>query len=313
MSTFDHIDTAKSPKNVSTGPLASLSNLPVVDELRSRFDTFTPKERAIASYLLNNLPKVAIETARSVSEKLGISEVTVGRFCRSFGYPHFKALKTALHKTAETPWISQQDFESFVEASKNPTAMQERFELEMKAIRDVYQMQYQSVWKKIVDKIASASEVKIVGFQTERGFAATLAYELQYFRKSVSLIDSGSGHFSDALQDVNPDTCLIIIDTYRYSTHSIRLARTAAAKGLMPIILADDQCDWANQITDLTLRVCIKTGAFWASWGPFAAMLSLLINDVIRTIGQPVYERLEATSDLYRGFVGYSTEDGENE
>jgi hypothetical protein len=81
----------------------------------------------------------------------------------------------------------------------------------------------------------------------------------------------------------------------------------------MPIILADDQCDWANQITDLTLRVCIKTGAFWASWGPFAAMLSLLINDVIRTIGQPVYERLEATSDLYRGFVGYSTEDGENE
>ena len=58
--------------------------------------TATKAEKAIASYFLTNLQSLPFETAATVAEKIGISEATIGRFCRSLGFEHFKALKLKL-------------------------------------------------------------------------------------------------------------------------------------------------------------------------------------------------------------------------
>ncbi|TXG79007.1 MAG: MurR/RpiR family transcriptional regulator, partial [Rhodocyclaceae bacterium] len=58
-------------------------------DLRQRLaqaaETGTPGERALAHYLLANLPSLPFETAATVAAKVGVSEASVGRFCRSIG------------------------------------------------------------------------------------------------------------------------------------------------------------------------------------------------------------------------------------
>ena len=56
----------------------------------------TKTEKAIASYMLANLNGLPFETAATLAEKVGVSEPSVGRFCRAIGYRHFKALKKPL-------------------------------------------------------------------------------------------------------------------------------------------------------------------------------------------------------------------------
>ena len=56
----------------------------------------TPGGRALAHYLLANLSSLPFETAASVAAKVGVSEASVGRFCRSIGYRHLKDLKGSL-------------------------------------------------------------------------------------------------------------------------------------------------------------------------------------------------------------------------
>ncbi len=53
-------------------------------------------ERALATYMLANINTLPFETAATLGAKVQVSEPSVGRFCRSIGYQHFKALKADL-------------------------------------------------------------------------------------------------------------------------------------------------------------------------------------------------------------------------
>ncbi|MCK9800316.1 hypothetical protein M1B34_22140 [Pseudomonas sp. MAFF 302030] len=59
----------------------------------------TASGRAIASYMLANLYELPFQTAADIADKLGVSESSVGRFCRAIGYSHFKDLKKRPEKT----------------------------------------------------------------------------------------------------------------------------------------------------------------------------------------------------------------------
>ena len=66
----------------------------------------TPTERAIAAYLLTNLQSLPFETAASVAQKIGVSEASIGRFCRGIGYRHLKDLKGSLQSDlGDRAWL----------------------------------------------------------------------------------------------------------------------------------------------------------------------------------------------------------------
>ncbi|MGH6860099.1 MAG: MurR/RpiR family transcriptional regulator, partial [Phyllobacterium sp.] len=63
-------------------------------------------EKAIGSYMLANMTGIPFETAASLAEKVGVSEPMIGRFCRSLGYPRFKAFKEILRADiGDRPWL----------------------------------------------------------------------------------------------------------------------------------------------------------------------------------------------------------------
>ena len=76
-------------------------------DLRQRLNdslaSATPAEAAVAAHFLNHLEALPFETAASVARRIGVSEATVGRYCRAIGYPHFKGLKAALQREMGGP------------------------------------------------------------------------------------------------------------------------------------------------------------------------------------------------------------------
>jgi DNA-binding MurR/RpiR family transcriptional regulator len=60
--------------------------IPFVEKVKERQATFSRAESAIASYLVTHLREIPFETAASISRKLNVSPMTVGRFLRSLGY-----------------------------------------------------------------------------------------------------------------------------------------------------------------------------------------------------------------------------------
>lgn len=276
-------------------------------------EAFTPTERRIAHYILNYRRDMPFETATSLAAKVGVSAVSIGRFCRMLGYQHFRALKEDLRATSGSmPWLVGDALTEFRRSYGNEKELRRSLELEIAALVEVYHLVETPQWRTIVTRIVRADVVQVAGFQTERGIAQLLAHSLQYVRTGVELVDTTSGHYADVFARPPGKRCLILVDIKRYSRQSYLVAEQASAAKLPLIIITDKYCDWARRFTPHILSVPLDSGQFWDSSVAMTGLINLLINGVVAQSGDggAVERRLEQISTLFDHFTGFMTSGG---
>ena len=285
---------------------------PIKQRLESSLSTAAPSGRAIASYMLANLYELPFQTAADIAGKLGVSESSVGRFCRSLGYSHFKDLKNDLKDDlGDGPWLVGDRLQEFrLQSSQSPQALPRSFELEVGALVKVYEYSLTPEWRTVSQRLATRRKVFVAGFQTERGIAASMVHLLQYLRDGVQLVDGAAGHYADVLLCPPADCALVVFEARRYSRHAQLLCRKAREAGIEVTLITDTFCDWADQSASEVFRVPTEFNLFWESTAAMLSLVHLLINEVCKQLGPDVEKRLEATAALHNEFVGYTSSPG---
>ena len=284
----------------------------IKQRLESSLSTAAPSGRAIASYMLANLYELPFQTAADIASKLGVSESSVGRFCRSLGYSHFKDLKNDLKDDlGDGPWLVGDRLQEFrQQSSQSPQALPRSFELEVGALVKVYEYSLTPQWLAVSQRLATRRKVFVAGFQTERGIAASMVHLLQYLRDGVQLVDGAAGHYADVLLCPPADCALVVFEARRYSRHAQLLCRKAREAGIEVTLITDTFCDWADQSASEVFRVPTEFNLFWESTAAMLSLVHLLINEVCKQLGPDVEKRLEATAALHNEFVGYTSSPG---
>lgn len=268
----------------------------------------TPAERAIASFLLANLSSLPFETAASVAQKIGVSEASVGRFCRAIGYRHLKDLKGSLQvDLGERAWLIGDRLKDFHRRSRQGNAELSRaLEHEIAALVSVYEMASTPAFEAMVKRLSHARAVWVAGFQTERGHAAELAHNLQYLRPRVQLADVAAGHFAEVLLDEPEDATLVLIDGRRYSRLTRDLAQAARDEGIPVTLITDPYCDWAQEAATEVFAVPTDLNHFWDTTSAMSSLIGLIVNGVFRELGAAVEERMARVSALHGDFIGHT-------
>ena len=282
---------------------------PIKQRLESSLSTAAASGRAIANYMLANLYELPFQTAADIAAKLNVSESSVGRFCRSIGYSHFKDLKNDLKADlGDGPWLVGDRLQEFrQQASQGPQGLPRSFELEVAALVKVYEYSLTPTWHVVSQRLASRRKVFVAGFQTERGIAASMVHLLQYLRDNVHWVDGAAGHYADVLLSLPDDSALVVFEARRYSRHALTLCRKAREAGIAVTLVTDTFCDWAEQNADEVFRVPTEFNLFWESTAAMLSLVHLLVNEVCKQLGPDVERRLEATAALHNEFVGYTS------
>jgi DNA-binding MurR/RpiR family transcriptional regulator len=269
----------------------------VAQQLRERYDRFTVAERMIAGWLLENMASIPFETAASVGQRVGVSAMTVSRFLKSLGYSGLAALKDDLRgELGDAPWLLPP------KAGAGPDS---RLKAETAAIADVYRLAQTPEWATVVALLATAPNVYVAGFQSERGLAAGFAHQLLYVRPRVHSLDGASGLYAEMLE-ATPRDVFVLVDIRRYSRHFRLLAERAVAAGVPVVVVTDPYCPWARDLTPHILTAEISLGHFWDMDTALASLLNLLTDDIMRRIGTTkVHARLALLSDRYSEFIGF--------
>src|SRR5690349_6812528 len=114
----------------------------------------TKAERVLATYMLANLNSLPFETAATLAAKVGVSEPSVGRFCRSVGYQHLKALKADLQgEFGERPWLIGDRLRDYRERSRRGDELAHGLELEIAALVSNYELAQTKGWKRAVKRL----------------------------------------------------------------------------------------------------------------------------------------------------------------
>ncbi|MGB3250759.1 MAG: RpiR family transcriptional regulator, partial [Tabrizicola sp.] len=126
------------------------------DRLSVALDSGTPSERSIAHYLLSNLTALPFQTAAAVAMKVGVSEASVGRFCRSIGYRHLKDLKSSLEvDLGEKAWLIGDRLKDFHARSRQGGAELARaLEREIAALVAVYELAATPEFERAVQRLS---------------------------------------------------------------------------------------------------------------------------------------------------------------
>ena len=271
-------------------------------------DAGTPGERVLAHYLLSNLSSLPFETAASVAQKVGMSEASVGRFCRSIGYQHLKDLKSSLQADlGEKAWLIGDRLKDFHRRSQDGgTELSRALEREIAALVTVYELAASPAFEAAVTRLARRRSVHVAGFQTERGHAAELVHNLQYLRPGVHLADVSGGHFADILLGDPDETTLVLIDGRRYSRLTRDLAVAARDEGIPVTLITDPYCDWAPGLVTELFAVQTELNHFWDTTSAMSSLIGLMVNGVFRDLGAEVETRMARVSSLYDDFIGHT-------
>lgn len=306
MSDSSDEESAVSRASDTDGPV--IPNVPLLQRLQNDLKTYSSADRAVAAYMLAHYATLAFETAMSLADKVGVSEITIGRFARKLGYRNFKALKNELKDSSEEgfPWLIGDDLLEFVESPDGSDEGESNIQREMKSLLAVYRLAETPQWAAAVELLATSRTVQIAGFQTERGIAMLFANHLQFMRDGVRLVDLSAGNYADVFASDAEDSCLVVIDIRRYSRQSYLIAEQASQHGIPLIVLTDLFCDWAPRFTPHVLAVPTQTGMFWSSPVALVCAVNLMVNGVIKMIGTRVEQRLEKLTRLHQTFTGYA-------
>lgn len=287
--------------------MAEANRKSVRARLEACIEGATKTEKAIASYMLANLSSLPFETAATLAGKVGVSEPSVGRFCRTIGYRHFKALKGDLKgDIGDKPWLIGDRLKDYRERSRRgDDELARGLEMEIAALVSNYELAHSAEWKRAIKRLARLPAVHVAGFQTERGLAQYMVNQLQYLRPGVHLMDLAGGNFSELLLGDAKKSGLVLIEGRRYSRLAKVLATEARRAGIPTTLFTDSYCDWGRDLVDEMFVVQTEINQFWDATAPIASLISLFINGIFNELGPSVEARMNQVSALYSRFTGY--------
>ncbi|PAV28379.1 RpiR family transcriptional regulator [Virgibacillus profundi] len=176
--------------------------------IRSNYKNFSEKEKIIADFTLMNPHKIIHFTINQVSEKLGISEATVFRFCRRIGFKGFQDMKISLATEVVT---SVKDIhEKINEEDSIGVITRKSFQSNIKTIEDTLRIQDENLITKVVEAILGAQKIQFFGVGGS-AFVALDAYH-KFIRSGINVNADLDSHLQmmSASQMTNNDLAIII-------------------------------------------------------------------------------------------------------
>ena len=263
--------------------------------IQSQYGDLTGSEKAIASYILENLQTIPFETGASLAEKMDVSGMTIIRFIRNLGYSNLRELKEELRDDDFDLDDALSRFHIQHVASNHLKAS---MTLEIRAVVKAYELVATKQWETITDMLSHIDTLHIVGFQATRGLAIDFASRLKYARKNVYFTAGMTGTYSQVLDSDPQKNCLIIVDTASYARKGILLAKKAKSLGIPIIVITDKYSHWALEYTENVLSGHTHIQTFWDSTASLSIILNLLINSVATTLGELSEKRFNQLRDL---------------
>ena len=265
------------------------------EKLRSALPDLPRLEAQVAQYMALNIGDLSFETGVSISEKVGVSEVTVSRLLRRLKYQGMRGLKRELRDELFKREPIQKNNREIREV---PDEMTRHMDLEYKALGEIYQQSASPMWGPLVHSIVEADEVYVTGFQAVRGMAEDCTRRLAMTRKNVRFLAAHDGMLAEWLNWDNdkseaPSRCLILIDVVPYAREASILAKLCNKDGHSLVVFTDEMCHWAKNYTDKVVYASTRTGLILESTVAIAAALNLMVNAVAGQYSTTLNERLD--------------------
>jgi DNA-binding MurR/RpiR family transcriptional regulator len=215
-------------------------------------------------------------TAAALSDAVGVSESTIVRFAFAMGYEGYPQMQKDLRDVIQNKMTTIQRL-NLMEGLSPEEIINTSFKTDINNLNVTKDKISPELIEKIVDIIAGARTVYLLGTRSSGPLAEFLRYYMSYMMNNIKMIRfDGSDVFSQILHADHNDA-VIAISFPRYSMMTIDTMQAMKEKNCRMIAITDNELSPPAQLADHTLTAKSYMNSFVDSFVAPLSIINLLI------------------------------------
>lgn len=261
--------------------------------IQDHYDHLSPTLKRIANFVKEKPNVFAFNSLGKIAKIIGVSETSVIRFVYSIGFDSFTNLQKNIRE-------SLLDFNNSLINLTNTMHEQNNFTssnaLEEIMIRDLVNIKKTAenidfaMFKEVVDKIANAKEVVVLGNGASYGLAHWFGFMLNTVIGKCRILNVYLDDFS-FISTLDQNSVLVTFSFSRYMIQTIEITKELKERGVYVVAITDSDLSPIAQLADSIFTTKMSHMSTIDSGPVITSILNTIMNQIIRDYPEKVAER----------------------
>jgi DNA-binding MurR/RpiR family transcriptional regulator len=205
-----------------------------VDRINESYPALTPTEQVAATYILGHLTDVLVSTSAELSQLSGISQPTLSRLYRKFGYKNASEFKHDIRRYHQpgAPEIAASNM-----LSRDP--VHDQLQRDIESLTRTYQRLSAEHITGIANDILDATHVALIGFRNNYPMVLHLREQLIQSRPDVSVFPLPGQSLAEEVADLGANDLAILFGARR-RTAAFKDIASALHESAVPMLIVGD-------------------------------------------------------------------------
>lgn len=274
----------------------------ILHTIEKNMISFSKGQKLIARYILENYDKAAFMTASKLGRTVQVSESTVVRFATQLGYDGYPSMQRALQEMIRGKLTSIQRIQASDGTLTGSSLVTNVLHRDMEKIRMAIDQIDAAEFDRVVDTIAGAKRIYILGFRSSSFLAGYLNFYFRLIFDNVTLVQGGAAGIFDQIFRVGPGDVVFAICFPRYSELALKTIQFAKERGASIVGFTDSELSPVARIAECALLVHNEMISFVDSLAAPMSMLNALILACARKKGTDVSESFSELEHVWDRF-----------
>jgi DNA-binding MurR/RpiR family transcriptional regulator len=272
----------------------------VIEDLRLRFDEFTPSQKRIAEYIIQHSNVLAFSTVDQMAAQLDVDPSTIVRFAYRLGLAGFPDLQERMRQLMRGQLsrigdsINEGQIVAQLEGSSFGASLSHDRQNLHRTISDLDA----ATFGRAVNIIAHAGHVYVVAGFSTFPVAHYFALVLDRLRSSISLLPSHDTFAMPRLMEITPDDCVLAFTFPRYAKATHRIVLWAKENKAKVVAVTDSPISTVGQLADAVLLTASAGLGVQNSMVAPMAVANALLNGISEAKGATAAERYSRHEQL---------------
>ena len=255
----------------------------ILQLIKANKGQYTPQQRKVASYLLENNEKIAFMTATQIAKEIGVSQPTVIRFTQLLGFSKYSMFTESFQELLKAELTSTERLN--LSLGRIKSGGKEKVNMIFQEIRTLNLLARsfpQSDFQRLVEKICNSNKIFIVGTRGSASLSQYFAYFLGKVKKYVYSITNGSTDEYDRLINLRDNDLVIAIAFPRYPRETVELVRFCNKRGIKVAGITDKLESPLTDISELSVIIPITFSTIFDSYSSAFCLFNMIVTEVGR-------------------------------
>jgi DNA-binding MurR/RpiR family transcriptional regulator len=275
-------------------------NETLIDYLETHFEQFSPTQKSLANYLLDNLNEAAFLTSDEMAGKIDTTPSTVVRFAQDIGFKGFPDLQNSLRKILITKVSTTGQFQQAEQfkISDKKDAIFSSLNKDLTNLNKLCESKNESQIKEFADIFASGKKKYIIASRSLYSLGHFFFFQVKKICSEVFFLTNFDGGVFDTIRELSPDDVLVGISFPRYNSTTVDFARSAKEKGTKIISITDSRVSPLYNISTICLFCPYESSAFFTSTIASLALLNAITSELFYRDYDSAMKKLEKEESI---------------